>query len=93
MLHEHQIGLLAGLGREAVFQSALCAAPWRPDVILRKRRIGDDAIEKDEQAAVAHVERLFQRIAKLDVCPELVMLCRIRFILQIDTTAGSLSCP
>ena len=51
VLHEHEVGLLAALGAEAEAE-ALLELQAVSRVVLRERRVGDDAVEAHELAAL-----------------------------------------
>ncbi len=65
MLHEHQVGLLARFGAEAVAE-ALGEGDALGRVVLREGRIGDDPVEAHQLAAL-DVQRLGQGVAVAQV--------------------------
>ena len=65
VLHKHKVGLLARFGREAIGEP-LRPLHGGPVVVLRKRRVGNHPIEL-QQPPVLLIQRLFQRVAVLDV--------------------------
>ena len=65
VLEEHQVGLLAALGAEAVAEALGELYPLAV-IVLREGRVADDAV-KAHQLALVQVERVEQRVVVLDV--------------------------